>query len=82
MVRRHSAIERPRGISLTTAVGYEFTFDGNITFFIDHFLTCKDIVSFGYRLVDISNKGVGDSLNTALIFRSIEPSPVGEFGIS
>ena len=48
-------------------VGYEFTFDGDITFFIDHFLACKDIVSFGYRFVDISNKWVGDSLNATLI---------------
>ena len=65
-----------------SAIGYEFTFDGNIPFFIDHFLACKDIVRFGYRFVDISNKWVGDSLNAPLTLGGVEPGPVGEFGIS
>lgn len=62
-------------------VSNEFTFDRDITIFIDDLLTCEDVVSFRDRLVNISNERVVDAMNAALVFGSIDPSPVREFGV-
>lgn len=63
------------------AVGDEFAGDDGFAFFVDAVIACEDVVFFGDGFVDVSNEWVSDALDAAFVFRSLEPCPVGEFGI-
>jgi len=64
-----------------TAVGDEFSFDEDIAFVVDYFLTCEDVVGFGDCFVNISDERIGDALNTAFVLGGVKPCPVREFGV-